>query len=72
MREHDISMFEMLHARQIPVLIVLTKSDKIAEKEALEIKNTLQDAYGFVLNFSIKDRESIGSLISLINELLSN
>lgn len=72
MREHDISMFEMLHARQIPVLIVLTKSDKIAEKEALEIKNTLQDAYGFVLSFSIKDRESIGSLISLINELLSN
>ena len=51
---------------------MLTKSDKIAEKEALEIKNTLQDAYGFVLSFSIKDRESIGSLISLINELLSN
>ena len=72
MRELDISMFEMLHQRGIPILIVLTKSDKVSEKAALEIYSELQDVFGYCLCFSIKDKSSIGDLVLSVNELLSS
>jgi len=72
MRELDISMFEMLHQKGIPILIVLTKSDKVSEKAALEIYNELKDVFGYCLCFSIKDKSSIGDLVLSVNELLSS
>jgi GTP-binding protein len=72
MRELDVSMFEMLHQRRIPILIVLTKSDKVSQETALETFNELEEVFGYSLCFSIKDKKSIGQLVSSINELLSN
>ena len=72
MRELDVSMFEMLHQRRIPILIVLTKSDKVSEETAFETFNELEEVFGYSLCFSIKDKKSIGQLVSAVNELLSN
>lgn len=72
MRELDVSMFEMLHQRRIPILIVLTKSDKVSQETALETFNELEEVFGYSLCFSIKDKKSIGQLVSSVNELLSN
>ena len=72
MRELDVSMFEMLHQRRIPILIVLTKSDKVSQETALETFNELEEVFGYSLCFSIKDKKSIGQLVSSVNELLSS
>jgi len=72
MRELDVSMFEMLHQRRIPILIVLTKSDKVSEEAAFETFNELEEVFGYSLCFSIKNKKSIGQLVSAVNELLSN
>ena len=72
MREVDVSMFEMLHNRRIPVLIVLTKSDKVSAEIATHTYDEVNEVFGYCLNFSIKKRESIRELILSINELLSS
>ena len=72
MREVDVSMFEMLHNRRIPVLIVLTKSDKVSAEIATHTCDEVNEVFGYCLKFSIKDRESIRELIFSINELLSS
>lgn len=72
MREVDVSMFEMLHNRRIPVLIVLTKSDKVSAEIATHTYDEVNEVFGYCLKFSIKDRESIRELIFSINELLSS
>tara|TARA_B100001057_G_scaffold198080_1_gene198697 strand:+ start:871 stop:1452 length:582 start_codon:yes stop_codon:yes gene_type:complete len=72
MREVDVSMFEMLHQRKIPVLVVLTKSDKVSAEAATHTYGQVNEVFGYCLNFSIKDKESIRELIFSINELLSN
>jgi GTP-binding protein len=72
MRELDVSMFEMLHQRRIPILIVLTKSDKVSQETALETYNELEKVFGYSLCFSVKDKKSIGQLVLAVNELLSN
>ena len=72
MRELDVSMYEMLYNKNIPVLIVLTKSDKVSEAAMLETKSKLSDTYGYCQTFSVKNNKSIGELIVAISELLAN
>jgi GTP-binding protein len=72
MREFDLSMYEMLYKKKIPILIVLTKSDKVSENEALEVKSKLQNDFGYCQDFSVKNKASIAELIDALNELLAS
>ena len=72
MRDQDIGMVEMLFDLNIPFKIVLTKTDKLKDKDKQQLVKDFEEIYPEFLLFSINDKESIASLGKFINELLSN
>ena len=72
MRELDLTMFEMLATYDLPILIVLTKTDKVSKDEAETVYKKINNSFGDSLNFSIKDNASIERLIKKISGLLSS
>lgn len=65
-------MAEMLFDLNIPFKIVLTKSDKLKEKDKQQLVKSFEEIYPEFMLFSIDDKESIASLGKFINGLLSN
>ena len=72
MRELDLTMFEMLATYNLPILIVLTKTDKVSKDEAETVYKKINNSFGGSLSFSIKDNTSIEKLVKRINVLLSS
>ena len=72
MRELDLTMFEMLATYDLPILIVLTKTDKVSKEEAEAVYKKINNNFSDSLNFSIKDNASIERLVKRINGLLSS
>ena len=70
MRELDLTMFEMLATYDLPILIVLTKTDKVSKDEAETVFKKINNNFGDSLSFSIKDNTSIEKLVKRINVLL--
>ena len=64
-------MIDILESLNLHYQIVLTKSDKLNNKEKEKTLQRLKDQKSMML-FSIKDEGSIFTLISKINALLSN
>ncbi len=67
----DLEMIDILESLNLRYQIVLTKSDKLNNKEKEKTLQRLKDQKSMML-FSIKDEGSIFTLISKINALLSN
>jgi len=67
----DLEMIDILESLNLHYQIVLTKSDKLNNKEKEKTLQRLKDQKSMML-FSIKDEGSIFTLISKINALLSN
>ena len=67
----DLEMIDILESLNLRYQIVLTKSDKLNNKEKEKTLQRLKDQKSMML-FSIKDESSIFTLISKINALLSN
>ena len=67
----DLEMIDILESLNLHYQIVLTKSDKLNNKEKEKTLQRLKDQKSMML-FSIKDEDSIFTLISKINALLSN
>ena len=72
MRELDLTMFEMLATYDLPILIVLTKTDKVSKDEAETVYKKINNSFSDSLSFSIKDNTSIEKLVKRINVLLSS
>ena len=72
MRDQDVGMAEMLFDLNIPFKIVLTKSDKLKDKDKQQLVKSFEEIYPEFMLFSIDDKESIASLGKFINGLLSN
>ena len=72
MRELDLTMFEMLATYDLPILIVLTKRDKVSKDEAETVYKKINNSFSDSLSFSIKDNTSIEKLVKRINVLLSS
>ena len=72
MRDQDVGMAEMLFNLNIPFKIVLTKSDKLKDKDKQQLVKSFEEIYPEFMLFSIDDKESIASLGKFINGLLSN
>ena len=72
MRELDLTMLEMLATYDLPVLIVLTKTDKVSKEEGEAVYKKINNSFGDSLNFSIKDNASIERLVNKISGLLSS
>jgi len=72
MRELDLTMFEMLATYDLPILIVLTKTDKVSNEEAETVYKKINNSFSNSLSFSIKDNTSIEKLVKRINVLLSS
>lgn len=72
MRDQDVGMAEMLFDLNIPFKIVLTKSDKLKDKDKQQLAKSFEEIYPEFMLFSIDDKESIASLGKFINGLLSN
>ena len=63
MRELDLTMFEMLASYDLPILIVLTKTDKVSKDEAETVYKKINNSFSDSLSFSIKDNVSIEKLV---------
>jgi len=72
MRELDLTMFEMLATYDLPILIVLTKTDKVSKDEAETVYKKINNSFSDSLSFSIKDNTSIEKIVKRINVLLSS
>lgn len=74
-KEEDISFFHFLKEKNINVLLVLTKSDKLNQKEKAAIKNNFHDFFASFsendyLLASTKDENSINNLRLKIANIL--
>ena len=65
-------MLELLRKNRINYKIILTKSDKLNQKNLSNIITDLQKEFPNLDYFSIKDKQQVLRIAQEINELLSN
>ena len=77
--EEDLAFVQWASHRQLPLLVIFTKSDKLSENEqrfntlnSFKLFNTyLQKTPFHLLHYSVKDSKSRGELIDHINTMLN-
>tara|TARA_Y200000002_G_scaffold331427_1_gene296614 strand:+ start:15 stop:593 length:579 start_codon:yes stop_codon:yes gene_type:complete len=72
LKNMDYQMIELLKKNRINYKIILTKSDKLNQKNLSNIITDLQKEFPNLDYFSIKDKQQVLRIAQEINELLSN
>ena len=72
MGENDVAFYEFIKEKGIPFILILTKIDKLNQKEKAQMKKNIQEVCGDIeyISVSIKNNKTIDEVKSKINYLL--